>query len=381
MHGLLSAALLATASSIALQPKATKLAGGGDKTGGGGSGGEGTACSLGQQVRAEIQVSRRAAGRLAKLSSHEDAGSLEEELVCREEGAVVGGTPTVDFVSFVGNAQRSRHHQGPRLAVWVSSFPRSASSTVLSMISATVNENVDGTETFSLFEPCHEGDDFSSTTCDDLLGSISNCDFSPVRTLWGWANPHTSNGHQQFTREYAHSRCTSADIVAFKTVNLHDLRLSMEMVGRQPGMRVVDVVRDPRGIYASWKATPEFKVDTMINITRICEIQAGNLEVQDDRVHRVVFERLVQKPWKTTKSVYDFLGLSWGEAQESWVESVFHAFKCPADSKEASYMDCHSDTDGVKESWRMVLSQAELIAFYESQACRRVVAYYGFPVE
>jgi len=74
-------------------------------------------------------------------------------------------------------AELDRDSSG-QLVVWVSGYPRSGSSTMLSMVSAAsghVDARVPG-ETFSLFEPCHNGDELDPALnvsgCTGLLGSI-----------------------------------------------------------------------------------------------------------------------------------------------------------------------------------------------------------------
>merc|ERR1719215_2164030 len=86
----------------------------------------------------------------------------------------------------------------PQQVVWVAGYPRSSTSTFLSMVSAA-NGHPDGrmapSSTFSLFEPCHDGDDvddeLNATGCLGLLMSIATCEFSHVRHLWGWPDAHS----------------------------------------------------------------------------------------------------------------------------------------------------------------------------------------------
>jgi len=102
----------------------------------------------------------------------------------------------------------------PRRVVWVSGFPRSSTSTVLSLVSAgqtILDEAEEGPVTFSLFEPCHDGDLISgknakTDACNELLWHITRCNFEGVKSLWGWTEPHTTSLHVKKRRFYS-ARC------------------------------------------------------------------------------------------------------------------------------------------------------------------------------
>jgi len=285
---------------------------------------------------------------------------------------------------FHGNlsANGSQKFQTPwndRMAVWVTSYPRSASSTVLSMVSATVEENTQGGRTFSLFEPCHIGDEYGEKSCVRLLLDVASCNFSLVEHLWGWNNRHSTNGGKDYDSAFAREECLKSRVVAFKTVNFHDLRLASSMFNEYRNSRIIDVIRDPRGIFASWKTTPGFenvKV-TPDKLTAICKIYSDNLDVEDWRITRVVFEKLVDNPETVTKAVYDFMQLPYGNDENQWVQKTFGAVKC---DKTNGYADCHGDGDEVKNKWREVLTKTEMKAFRQDKYCRRIANVYGFPV-
>merc|ERR1740117_1351315 len=105
-------------------------------------------------------------------------------------------------------------NEGQR-AIWVSGYPRSGSSTVLSMISATVDDNRAAGQTFSLFEPCHGGDVLENWKeklgCSSLLFGLTHCNFTGVKKLWGWADPHSTNNFTMFSADVAHDLCAESD--------------------------------------------------------------------------------------------------------------------------------------------------------------------------
>lgn len=274
-----------------------------------------------------------------------------------------------------------------KTVVWVTGYPRSGTSTMLSMASSGFAEAPG--RAFSLFEPCHNGDqyekDLSTKGCSGLVEQLANCDFTGVRNLWGWTNPHSSNNGTKFSAGGAADLCQAADIVSFKTVDYgHHLKSWLWLLEANPQMHIITAVRDPRGIYASWKTTEPFstliKGGKFYTIGEICESFASNLEVQHPRVKSLVFEALVEEPATKMQEVYDFLGVPFGEAQQHWIDHTFDAADCPPVPEWfKGFDDCHKDSKKASEKWQHVLSEEELNTFNLNPHCRRVVEAYGFP--
>lgn len=288
-----------------------------------------------------------------------------------------------------------------RVAVWVTGFPRSGSSTTLSLVKA-LSGNTDSMaagKVFSLFEPCHEGDELEpwlrAEGCSGLLTHVSKCDFGGVTRLWGWNQPHTTNNHtMEFSKDAAGNYCEGSNVIAFKTVDYgHDLSQFIWLLDSTPSMRIVATVRDPRGIYASWKTTKPFRGllkrrwlcgtcpgGLFYNLTQICDAYAANLDVADNRIHTVVFEELLRQPANVTKRVYDFLGMDFGEPQMDWINRTFDAADCPEEpSWHQGFADCHTKSASQVESWRTVLDAKEIEIFNTNENCRRVAEAYGYP--
>jgi len=282
--------------------------------------------------------------------------------------------------------------KGDKLTVWVSGYPRSGSSSILSMVSATRDDNTDGGTVFSLFEPCHEGDQYKEWKqkdgCSGVLWGLARCNFEGITNLWGWADPHSTNLHRKYNKKAATSKCGEADVIAFKTVDFgHDLKEWTWLLDSVPSMKVLDVVRDPRGIYASWKGLEPFKSlvesGNFYTIPEVCENFARNLDFEDDRVHRVVFEELMGNPFNSTVNTYSFLGLEYGGKQKDWVKSVFQAKDCPEPKVNMQgFTDCHTQPGTeVAEKWRTELTDEEKKLFSENADCLKVAQAYGWPLE
>jgi len=222
--------------------------------------------------------------------------------------------------------------------------------------------------------------------CPKVLEQIANCNFDGVRKLWGWRDPHsTNNGSGATPFSSAGQLCQSADLVSFKTVDWgHHLSNWTWFLDRAPTLRIVDVVRDPRGVYASWKEMEPFtsliKTGKYYTLVDVCEAYDENLHVHDGKVHHLVFENFVLNPRKVMSETYAFLGLHFGVYQEKWLKDTFDAEDCPPPPEwEKGFTDCHKDSESEADKWRSVLGKDELAAFTNSLACQRVAEAYGYP--
>jgi hypothetical protein len=284
------------------------------------------------------------------------------------------------------NLLRGLSQGEPRRAVWVTGYPRSSTSTVLSMVSLgqTVMDECENDErTFSLFEPCHNGDKFAGTGCGDLLQQLLRCDFSGIDSLWGWEDPHSTSKSREkdpFSAAGATRLCRDAGVIALKTVSADKYLKDWEwLLQETPELRVLNVVRDPRGIYASWKMTPRFAQKLGVglhSIGEICDVFSSNIDFDHARVYTLVFEQLVSTPEKIMRQAYDFMGMEFGKRQNEWLKETFDVSACPPGPR--GYSDCHTNSGDVVEKWRSVLSQKELDLFSQTESCQRVSQHYGF---
>jgi len=337
--------------------------------------------------------------------------SLKEEMTTELFGISTGesckvseklqyGSAVVEHASFIRRNDDDDETLGmPGVAVWVSGYPRSGSSTILSMVSGTVDDNRKGennNNVFSLFEPCHDGDMLKESKktfgCPGVLYSLVRCDFSEIKSLWGWKDPHTTNNFTDYSPESAEELCQKSKSVAFKTVDYgHDLSAWRWFLDSAPGdvkMKVLDVVRDPRGIYASWKVLEPFatmlRQGTFYTLTEICENFERNLDFRDDRVYRVIFEDLLANPLLVTRAVYEHLDQTFSSEQEMWVKNAFFATECPPPPPGMEgFTDCHvaSASQASADKWRSVLTEEELLEFNSSPACKHIAEVYGWPLD
>jgi len=288
----------------------------------------------------------------------------------------------VDFMNIVASDAAG---STLKRVIWISGFPRSGSSTLLSMLS-TGPENAPPSDTFALFEPCHYGDEVEKTLqsrkCWGLLSALADCRFWRIKKLWGWSNPHSSGNSTPYDRETAAKMCKDAHRITFKTVDYgHEIAKWTKLLDAHPDMYMVAAVRDPRGIWASWKSMEPFatgiKEGTFYTLEQVCAAFAANIDVQHPRVKMVLFENMVRKPRDVTRNLYAALGLDFGAAQEKWIDSNFNSKDCPpVPAWQVGYDDCREDSESVAQHWRSVLSEDDLRRFKEDANCQRVKSHY-----
>lgn len=335
----------------------------------------GSSCSLNLLQRRADRISSveradRVARELSEASSDERHGIVKDAEGARRENQNVSSSSAV---------------------VWVIGYARSGSSTLHSMVNAAGGHaGPDSPRVWSLYEPCHTGDELepqlAAKGCAGLLSQVARCDFTGVETFYGWGNSHTTfRQGLGFSPAEDGKACASSQLVTFKTITwAHDLqRQAVPLLDGDERLRVLDVVRDPRGIYASWKTTAPF--DWMLanqNTTLmadLCRNLAANVDVLHPRIRHVPFERVVSDPTSVMKGVFKFLGLPFGEAQAGWIESTFNTQGCSQSPDATSYQDCHSNSSASLEKWRDVLNSTEIESFRQDPHCRKVAQAYGYP--
>lgn len=304
-------------------------------------------------------------------------------------GVALGGATGANLksISFLSQDRQPDTTAATQIQVWVHAYPRSGSSTLLSMVNSASQQTGD---VFSIFEPCHKEDRISPELtatrgpcgCEGVVRALANCDFSGIYELSHWDNEHTiHSGLDDYEQGAATMACRHAHVTAFKTVDYaHDLHQdgALELLAQAPHLRVLDDIRDPRGIYASLISTKPFRmfvnrsVDTL---TDICVNMEANLQIHHPQIHRVIFDDLVESPEIAVRDAFAFLGLHFGSAQEQWIKRNFNA-DCVDDSD--AYSDCRRDSKAMSKKWQHVLNEEEMTAFAMNSACQRVAHEYGF---
>lgn len=272
----------------------------------------------------------------------------------------------------------------------------SGSINMLSRATASEQES-QGTKTahFGLFEPCHWGlgnntppdnyDDGLRGDCGRIMDKLVRCDFTGVNFLFGWSKwsgPHTDISginvrEVPYSQDRAMNSCRSSNLVVYKTVTEYGRAIDnvIPFLDAHPNLLALIPVRDPRGIYASWKARP-WGVGGVSFLLDICRQHKANLLQKHPRLRRVVYERLSSNPRKVMKAAFQFLGLDFGEKQLRWINQTFDS-KCEG-RETGDFSTCHKDSHEPQTRWHQTLTEEEQQAFKQDSNCREVAIAYGY---
>mmetsp|Transcript_25763 Transcript_25763/g.47084 ORF Transcript_25763/g.47084 Transcript_25763/m.47084 type:complete len:373 (-) Transcript_25763:31-1149(-) len=291
-----------------------------------------------------------------------------------------------------GKASLRSQTSAPQVKVWIDAFGRSGSSTLLSMVEAVESPNL---TVLGLFEPTH---DWPVGNMDTNFLKLMQCDTAGLPELYGLSDAHsTTSGSMD--KEALAQTCKAADLLAVKTINLaHNLTAEvLPLLEQDKDLKVLYLVRDPRGILASQQETPgSFEYTSEQSMLDVCNVFWNAALVDHPRVMRVVFEEMVSAPEPTARAIYRFLGLpEVAEAQRLWIEANFDATQCVTPWRKLfeyviwmfggsisafeAYDDCRADDEDTADKWRSALSEANLKAFESHPACRQAADFYNWP--
>jgi len=267
--------------------------------------------------------------------------------------------------------------------VWVNAFPRSGSSMMLNLL-VQVNFPV-----FALFEPCSGKDVvedwLAPSGCSGLLSQLVRCNFTGVKWIDHWIHGQTlKNGAgNEYRQDRATEACQSAGLVAIKTVTWgHDLaKEAMPFIRQHPHVQVIDLVRDPRSIYASMFSAGGFtsptKQPSADELVKICDYMYGGLMMTHAHLLRVVYEDLIKEPEKTIQKIVSFVDIpkELGEYNhDAYMDWTFDNDDC---NDADRYATCRSNSSEPSDRYT-TLRPHMYEAFSGSKACRAISAYYGY---
>ncbi|KFV54330.1 Carbohydrate sulfotransferase 1 [Gavia stellata] len=186
--------------------------------------------------------------------------------------------------------------------------------------------------------------------------------------------------------------CREHGHVAIKTVRVpevSDLRALVE--DPRLNLKVIQLVRDPRGILASrsetfrdtyrlwriWDGKP-YNLD-VTQLTTVCEDFWNSVSTGLNRppwlkgkYMLVRYEDLARNPMKKTEEIYDFLGIPMDSNVERWIQNNTRGDRSSSKHKYGTVRN----SAATAEKWRFRLSY-EIVAFPQ-HACQQVLAQLGY---
>nr|XP_002127093.3 hox4 protein isoform X1 [Ciona intestinalis] len=139
-------------------------------------------------------------------------------------------------------------------------------------------------------------------------------------------NPRSCLGCDAVDPVMASDACSKKKFVVIKVIRLCDLQnLKGLITNSKFDIKILHLVRDPRGIYHSVTAVSRKSADGQI--LRVCEKVRNNLEIGEEedwlrgKYKLVRYEDLCRIPLKMTRDIYEFTGLNMTQQIQRWVES------------------------------------------------------------
>lgn len=268
--------------------------------------------------------------------------------------------------------------------VWINAFPRSGSTLLLSLVS-----QVD-IPVFALFEPCAKYDDvgpwLSKEGCGAVLSQLATCNFTGIKHLHHWSDPGTlrNGASEDYSPTSASSACKSAGLVVLKTVTWgHNVASeAIPFLQANPHVYAIDVVRDPRSMYASAMFAEDFYTDperghNVRELIDLCDDLYRSMEVSYPRMLRIVYERFVQNPAETAKSIFSFIAATpeLGAVDvNQFLKRNFNARNC---EDMSSYSICKQDSMKPLERYKALPWDMSQV-FRTTQSCVAVAEFYGY---
>ncbi|XP_050046571.1 carbohydrate sulfotransferase 4-like [Dermacentor andersoni] len=229
-----------------------------------------------------------------------------------------------------------------------------------------------------------------------LLDQLVRCRMQNVPLYTAWLESRQSYKHNLFLANLCGDRtscscpshvsalCSRAQTQVFKFTRLYISQVAT-WIERNTAFarntRVVHLIRDPRGIYASRKArewcakheecgTPEALCSDMRK--DIEDFKKLTEKLSSSRTVTVRFEDLARNPYKETTRLFSRLGLKYGGSVVSYLQN--HTVATEEDKRNPR--STRRNTSTVIDSWKRNLS-AKIIGKIES-ACGDVMRTFGY---
>ncbi|KAK3106652.1 hypothetical protein FSP39_024586 [Pinctada imbricata] len=245
-----------------------------------------------------------------------------------------------------------------------------------------------GQECYYLSYPeiCRNSTQFDSMV--DMMTSFYDCNFSPkfippekhsdaqVKVQECLHEPHRN---ASFCNKSVRSLCDASSVRMIKTI-----RLSMDVIDilmrRIPTLKIVHLIRDPRGMHKSRKKggfLKEFKLRSHDAIN-LCNRYFYDFNVSEKlnltypyRIKRVLFEDLASNTLKYAKDIYNFLNLNFPPMLFDWISN-----HTSSNQKDGYYGTIRANSSAVANEWRDKLTR-KLIKEID-EACEAVYDVVGY---
>lgn len=266
-------------------------------------------------------------------------------------------------------------------SIWISSFERSGSSVVLELVSQALIEN----RLFSIFEPCAEteNEEVNSTEmpfsrCMEYIEDVQSCHFEGVGRIAHWRSMDSSikgSKSGRLTTATPAVECMNGDLRIFRTTDFQRFESVIDLLEQYQTTKTVQVIRDPRAIWASQLQAVESGVlEKVLEPHELCSIMARNMKFKHPNLVTLKFESLVRRPHTVARKLFEDLDLDFGQKVTQWLS---RRFSKNADCQENTLSSCKQDPTKSMFKWRAAMT-AEAAEEFRSAECKAVIKYYGY---
>ena len=250
-------------------------------------------------------------------------------------------------------------------------------------------------QTFYIFEPLRllerDGVITSQIEAAEYLAITHRCNFSrhfdrPVVKWWPLhmvchPTPHTP-GCPGPTQEAAEMACKKAGVVAIKEIRIDHLRYLDHLV--KDNVKVIHLVRDPRGVVASRKPKLTGSQQDIYQLAytycHMAVLDAVHARKWAPSSYLLVrYEDMVLHPTRSMNSIYTFLGIAPGQTLESWIrlqEQLLIKRTRSSSRHETFHNTERSHPRSIPTRWRHVLTSDEV--FTIQKACGPMMGMFGY---
>ncbi|XP_069974702.1 carbohydrate sulfotransferase 1-like [Penaeus vannamei] len=189
--------------------------------------------------------------------------------------------------------------------------------------------------------------------------------------------------YQYFRRkpEGVRDWCLDADLRLLKTIRAR-ASFVLPWVRARPDIKVVHLVRDPRGILNSVKRGGSLWSENNRNAALQCANIERDLRLQELGPHRylrVRYEDLVESPLEETRRIFSFMGANFNDDVMAYLrEHTWLAEKIPAEKQ--GYLKTFRDSNFKHDHWKTNMDNRE-IEFIENvcEAIMKKLNYHPLP--
>ncbi|KAK7084050.1 hypothetical protein SK128_002404, partial [Halocaridina rubra] len=170
--------------------------------------------------------------------------------------------------------------------------------------------------------------------------------------------------------------CQVSKVRVIKSIRAH-ASFVLPWIKKRPDIKVIHMVRDPRGILNSVQRGGRWWSENNRNINLQCNLVEQDLELEQlgpGRYLRVHYEDLVDKPLEETKRMFKFAEMDLGEETVNYLK--IHTGLGTEHLRKPGYFNTYRDSNFRHDHWKTKLDNRE-IEFVEN-ACSSIMRKLGY---